>query len=111
VLLVVTLASFCAVAADNTDINIPDAVFDDANSSGVAVIQEDSFGPGFCGCDFSRDGLINFDDFKQFVPQLGMEECWFNNHWCDECDLNHDLFVDYLDMAIIAGCWVNSRNN
>ena len=107
VLLVVAFASFCAVAADNTDMNTPDAAVDDANSSGVAVIQEDSFGPGFCGCDFSGDGLINFDDFARFVPQLGMEDCWITNDWCDKYDLNHNGFVDYLDIAIIAGCWVS----
>jgi len=106
--LVVAVGSLCAIAADNADTNEPASVVGDSNSSGEVVILEHSYGPGFCGCDFSGEGAINFLDFAAFAPWWGYDDtCWINSDWCDKTDLNHDGYVDYEDLLIIVGCWLD----
>jgi len=106
--LVVAAGSFCAVAADNADMNDHDAAVGDSNSGGVVIIQEDSYGPGFCGCDFSGNGAINFLDLAALGPWWDYDDdCWINNDWCEKADLNHDTDVNYEDLLIIVECWLD----
>jgi hypothetical protein len=65
-------------------------------------IGADEVGPK--QADFSRDGLINFEDFSTFLESFECEPA--DPNWYILADLHKDNHIDYSDLATLLGDWL-----
>ena len=60
-----------------------------------------------CDCDLQWDGIIDAHDFALFAIHWGDDDCWSSSNWCGGADINHDHFVNYIDLAYLTTfCWL-----
>ena len=59
--------------------------------------------------DLNYDGIVNMVDFAKFALGWLNTACDESNYWCEEADAEPDGDVDWDDLAILAGEWLEEK--